>query len=77
MMREIKFRAWDTERKEMVYNMHNVTITFDVNKIIIGRQHDGGGWYELKLMQFTGRKDKKGNDILGSRNTNAEPPADN
>jgi hypothetical protein len=46
-MREIKFRAWDTKRKQMFF--------FEIEDTIsIGY---------LKIMQFTGLQDKNGVDI--------------
>jgi uncharacterized phage protein (TIGR01671 family) len=60
-MREIKFRAWDTERKKM-------TISFTLQEVFV----NGGDGYarslwdnrkHLEIMQFTGLKDKNGKEI--------------
>jgi uncharacterized phage protein (TIGR01671 family) len=58
-MREIKFRLWDTERKEMVYPK------------LVGDTFQFGGMYleelfndpDVPVMQYTGLKDKNGREI--------------
>lgn len=64
-MREIKFRAWDTERKEMFYPNWILTSTgCNVDKM----EHPKHGELHRKdntaiLMQYTGLKDKNGKEI--------------
>ena len=53
-MREIKFRAWCKEDKEMFYNLNSI-------RLFNGHLKDKYGLYEF--MQFTGIKDKNGLDI--------------
>ena len=56
-MREIKFRGWDEKNKEMVYN---------INLLFSNRLNDCFEEYEecgLKIMQYTGLKDKNGKEI--------------
>ncbi len=48
-MREIKFRAWHPKRKEMYY--HDF---WDIDRCMI---------VDCKIMQFTGLKDKSGEEI--------------
>ena len=66
-MREIKFRAWDKLNKKMFY----VDKDFYINNsgiFEVFTDFTQGGMYKEKfdyaeLMQYTGRKDKKGNEI--------------
>ena len=56
-MREIKFRGWDEKNKEMVDN---------INLLFSNRLNDCFEEYEecgLKIMQYTGLKDKNGKEI--------------
>lgn len=56
-MREIKFRGWEEKNKEMVDN---------INLLFSNRLNDCFEEYEecgLKIMQYTGLKDKNGKEI--------------
>ena len=60
-MREIKFRAWDKETKSMIYNPLGFPELYPTNE----------------LMQYTGLKDKNGQeiyegDILNSKNNGSD-----
>ena len=59
-MRELKFRAWDNEKKKMLYNLEVCSMNLGENL------NDRGLWDEnitLPLEQFTGKNDKKGVEI--------------
>lgn len=54
-MREIKFRAWDIEQKVMRDNPDPQII----QAVIFGNDYNG----RVKLIQYTGLKDKNGKEI--------------
>ena len=68
-MREIKFRAWDFDRKEMnhkvlVGNLNPDDENYTAHCILIdGEWKNFDEFSDISLMQFTGLKDKNGVDI--------------
>jgi len=65
-MREIKFRAWDLEKKEFHYynGIFNVQPYTEQNKGF-ALQYDGSSpkYHECIVEEFTGLKDKNGKEI--------------
>ena len=58
-MREIKFRAWNTKRKELVYGVD----VYDGGSAFEGNNDNPYDFDEKTLCQFTGLKDKNGKEI--------------
>ena len=66
-MREIKFRAWDDDEKEMIEYFSNDNnyqlLQTEEGNIFCGGYMRNEDWQEPVLMQFTGLKDKNGKEI--------------
>lgn len=63
-MREIKFRGWDVELKQMVYNDEQTGyIEYETNPIRALNAILNGDDQGYIYMQYTGIKDKKGKEI--------------
>jgi len=58
-MREIKFRAWDKDEKEMIYGMNKCLMNWD------GLQHNVNKFFDgfIPVMQYTGLEDINGGEI--------------
>ena len=67
-MREIKFRAWHKEKKEIVnveeIDFMNKVINYIDNDYLNNRQEIIGAYFEdIELMQYTGLKEKNNKEI--------------
>ncbi len=68
-MREIKFRAWDSNLKKMRYTYDDKqTFAIDFSGNPFSYSHGNApfthwAWDDLSLMQYTGLKDKNGKEI--------------
>lgn len=63
--RIIKFRAWDEDRKKMIYDFNSKyqLLQTEEGQFFCGNTMDNGDWQEPKLIQYTGYKDVKGKEI--------------
>lgn len=62
-MREIKFRAWDGMKKEMIYPRGEDMTDHVTSASLLAAYNDGG---LSAIMQFTGLKDNNGKDVFES-----------
>jgi hypothetical protein len=62
-MKEIKFRNWDKETKEMMYPSDDWGVGSDGSPLFFGEGGESGMDSWTVLMQYTGLKDKNGVEI--------------
>lgn len=62
-MRELKFRAWDKYRNQIVWPLSDEGAFSDGSVSASTTHSKHHGQYDMPLMQFTGMKDSTGEDI--------------
>lgn len=64
-MREIKFRAWDSDFGTMVYEFTKDGYIVDMQngQLKVGSVDGNNDYFQLEVMQFTGLLDKNGKEI--------------